>query len=237
MDKIKKESELSAPTKQFLIDMGCTSLYGEVLDIDLVGINEHIIYAVELKTSLNIKVLEQALNRKNYANYIYIAVPNSSLPGYYYGINNVYRLFLEYHGIGLIGIEKTSKFGFETIYYYKIYKHSKINRTVKRRHWLIPKLTSQKLNHDGGLQSHEVESPYKWMIDEVKDYLKRKRRRGGEGWTSLDEIIDCCKKVSEHYASPKGSLRQTLRASFNCDWVEIDKKMYRFKNNNEKENN
>ena len=59
-----KESELSPIAKQFLKDQGCQELYGEVYDIDLVGIKDRIIYAIELKTSLNIKEIGRASCRE-----------------------------------------------------------------------------------------------------------------------------------------------------------------------------
>ena len=47
-----KESDLSPTAKQFLRDMQCNDLYGEIIDIDLVGVRDNITYAVEDRKSV-----------------------------------------------------------------------------------------------------------------------------------------------------------------------------------------
>lgn len=229
-----KESDLSNTAKQFLIDMGCSDLYGEVVDIDLIGINKSIFYAIELKTALNIKVLQQAKRRKEYCNYVYIAVPYDKLPRHYELISEVYKLFIDYHGLGLIGLHEEFKKGNYASYQYTIFKHPRINRQLKYKSTLLRECTDLKRNHDGGLQSHEVTSPYSWMIQQVKEYLKSERNTWingfkNDGWVSIDKILLVCDRVKQHYASPKGSLRQTLRANFNNSWVEFKGNQYRYK--------
>lgn len=229
-----KESSLSPTAKQFLKDMGCADIYGEVVDIDLVGINGNVIYGVELKTSLNIKVLEQARKRKDFCNYVYIIVPNNKLKKHYKMLSEVYRLFIDYHGLGLVGAYEVQTSKTEVYYTYQIHKHPKMNRHNIYKDTLKNNLIDLKKDHDGGLQSHEVQSPYSWMIEQVKEYLKWKRNIyhnnvRDDGWASLDEILKNCDRVRQHYANPKGSLRQTLRADFNKSWVEIKDKKYRIR--------
>ena len=50
-------------------------LYYEVRDIDIVGKAGNILIGVEVKTSLNFKVIEQAYNNQPSVNYSYVAVP------------------------------------------------------------------------------------------------------------------------------------------------------------------
>lgn len=50
-------------------------LYYEVRDVDIIGKSGNILIAVEVKTSLNFKVIEQAYTNRTMVNYSYIAVP------------------------------------------------------------------------------------------------------------------------------------------------------------------
>ena len=70
-----KESELFGPVKKFLLEQGCTDVYGEVMNCDVLGINGDINYIVEMKTSLTFKLIDQALKRVRLGQYVYIAIP------------------------------------------------------------------------------------------------------------------------------------------------------------------
>lgn len=231
-----KESDLSVVAKQFLKDQGCEELYGEVYNIDLVGINKSIIYAIELKTTLNIKVMEQAAKRKEVANYVYVAVPADKLPNYFHGLNEVYKLFFKYNGIGLIKIypeQKTSGLIETTFRYYQVLIHAKINRYNQYKRYLIANLVDERRDMDGGLQTSEIDSPYKRMINEVKEYMAKEKRINQEtnGWLSIDQIVKACLVVKQHYANPKAGLRATLNAPFNASWCERNNNMYRYTHN------
>ncbi len=228
-----KESELSPIAKQFLKDQGCQELYGEVYDIDLVGIKDRIIYAIELKTSLNIKVMEQAAKRKEVANYVYVAVPADKMPRHFNSINEVYKLFFKHNGIGLIIIypeRKTSGIVESIFRYYEVLIHAKINRYNYSKRYLQARLTDDKKDLDGGLQTHEIESPYKIMMREVKEYMSKARMRNHEtkGWLTIEQIVKSCDYVRRHYANPKAGLRATLNASFNASWCERENNQYRY---------
>ncbi|MGF9814306.1 hypothetical protein [Bacillus toyonensis] len=70
-----KESDLFAPVKSFLIENGCSNVYGEVLGCDVLGLHGTCDIIVELKTTLSFKLIDQALDRLNYGHYVYIAIP------------------------------------------------------------------------------------------------------------------------------------------------------------------
>jgi len=89
---------------------------------------------------------------------------------------------------------------------------------------LIDKLPAMIEDSDGGVTTAESYSPYKQMIDEVKSFLRRQR----DGKT-IKEIAACCSYVKVHYASPEGSLYQTLNAHFNSDWVVRNGNLYSIK--------
>ena len=228
-----KESDLSSVAKQFLKDQGCEELYGEVYNVDLVGINKSIIYAIELKTSLNIKVMEQAAQRKEVANYVYVAIPADKLPNHFHGLNEVYRLFFKVNGIGLIKIypdQKTLGLIESTFRYYQVLLHAKMNRHNYHKRYLQAHLVDEKKDMDGGLQTSEIDSPYKRMINEVKEYMYKERHSNQDtkGWLTIDQIVKACWAVKQHYANPKAGLRATLNASFNASWCERKNNMYRY---------
>lgn len=50
-----KESELYAPVKQFLLKKGCTEVYAEVGNFDVLGILGAVNIIVEMKTTLSFK--------------------------------------------------------------------------------------------------------------------------------------------------------------------------------------
>lgn len=220
-----KEHELNQTAKQFLLDQGCTEVHGEVLNIDLVGKRgSNILYAMELKTSLSLKVLEQAYERKKYAHYVYIGVPKDKVPTLYGRLSVVHRCFLENNGIGLVALdtEEISAYDDNRVYcYYNVLCHSKLNRQPLRTNYLFNKLNETTLNKKGGMTSYERFSPYKNMIEKVIIYLELQKPFKTEDyqWTSVEKILNNVKEVKRHYANPRASLNQALK-KFHADQVE-----------------
>ncbi len=223
-----KESDLNQTAKKFLIDQGCTEIHGEVLDIDLVGKKGNILYAIELKTTLSIKVLEQAYNRKNMSNYVYVAVPYNNKYRHTSVLNVVYRHFLEHHGIGLILLHPEDKMeSTNTIFnFYEIVKQPKLNRRLLKNKYIFTQLNDNTLNKDGGMTSYERFSPYKKMIEDVYYYLESVKKYRNNHSVSLEEIVDNVKSVKKHYADPKASLRQELSVRSNIEIIKVDRKNY-----------
>lgn len=226
--KTFKESDLSLSAKQFLLDQGCTDVYGEVRDIDLVGKNSSLLIGIELKKSLNITVLAQAANRTNSLNYVYIGIPRKGFKTYRQ-LSPVYKLFIEHHKLGLVLLDPPKdhwKYG--DFIYYEIIKHPKINRITPHRESVEREMNDFTKDRLGGQTSSEVITPYKFMRDEVYNYLKAVRNRWGDGWKTIDEILEVCKRVENHYSNPRGSLYQLLNR---YSWIEKSEcnKKYRYK--------
>lgn len=72
-----KERDMFEPVKKLLQSLGFPDVYGEVGLIDVVGVNPTHTVAVEMKTSLNIKVIEQAMRSHRKSHFCYIAVPKT----------------------------------------------------------------------------------------------------------------------------------------------------------------
>lgn len=68
------EKELYPPIKNYFESRGYT-VRAEVIDTDVIAKKGEHLVAIELKTSLSMKVIYQALNRKGVTHTVYIAVP------------------------------------------------------------------------------------------------------------------------------------------------------------------
>ena len=69
-----KEAEMFHPIKDLLIKKGFNTVVAEVWGADVVGFNDSAEIVVEMKKTLNFKVLEQAFRHIGHAKYIYVAV-------------------------------------------------------------------------------------------------------------------------------------------------------------------
>lgn len=230
-----KEVDLSLLGKIFLTDQNCTELYGEVLDIDLVGINGNIIYGLELKISLNLKVLQQAKERLKYCNYVYIGVPYEKMKNYL-SINDVYKLWLETHGIGLVSlIEIRENWGGKGMHasHYTIIKQAKFNRRNIYKDHLKKQLNDLSRDRDGGYASGEMFSPYKRVINEIQRIMWRMTNDKWQGkeYFTVDEILKELHLTKQHYANSRAGLYKILNAGWNKSWVERhpEKHLYKIK--------
>jgi hypothetical protein len=69
-----KETDLYIPVKNLFEEMGY-QVNSEVNNIDIVAVKDNIICLIELKTSLNIKLLIQGIKRQRITNNVYVAIP------------------------------------------------------------------------------------------------------------------------------------------------------------------
>jgi hypothetical protein len=74
MPKAVKETDLFPPVRDYLTGLGY-STYAEVKSCDVVGIRDDDLAIVELKTSLNLTVVRQAVDLQNLSRAVYIAIP------------------------------------------------------------------------------------------------------------------------------------------------------------------
>lgn len=76
MKKIREE-DLYRPVKEYISKMGF-EVKGEVGHVDVMGVKDDIVLAVEMKKSLNLDVVVQGALRQRIADMVYIAVPKNS---------------------------------------------------------------------------------------------------------------------------------------------------------------
>lgn len=211
-----KEADLFEPLRSFLFEeMLCEQVYAEVNDLDVVGKHGNVYIGIEMKTSLNFKVIEQAVNRKSLVDYMFILVPRPKNPHRYFVLN-----WLKQLDIGLM--------------YYDDERH---RRTIVIQHWGKRQRSSKRykiadyindeihLVNVGGSKGGETLTTYKLTIDKIKAHLYF-----SNDWQSIEDILS---KVETHYSNPKPSTMATLRAHWNQDWIEYqligNKQHYRMK--------
>lgn len=205
-----KETDLFEPVKEWLEERGY-EVYTEVTSslaggrADIVAVSGPAVTVVEMKRSLSLDLLAQAVRWKLFSNYIYIAVParrNNRVSGYVRG-------FLQREGIGLIEVVfPEAKSSYLQPYAINT-ERCRFNRRIDDH--LRESLTEKHKELPGGHAGGGYVTTYSQTIDRVKDYLWRQ----GD-WISMNDILDHCET---HYASPKSSLAVALR-KWEGDWCE-----------------
>lgn len=208
-----KETELYEPVKKFLMEsIGCTHVYAEVLNYDIVAKIGKQIVIVELKTALTFKVIEQAIEAKRHGNYVFVAVPKS---------NNAHKRiihdFLKFHGVGLIIVDKSTHAYFGENLHTQIPTgmFAKYNRKTSDITKYIQEGYHDQIKggYKMGDKDFNYQSDYTLMIENVKFYLQRHSKE----WKSVSEILEYCQC---YYSNSKPQLAATLKAHWNQDWVE-----------------
>lgn len=229
-----KETELFEPVKQFFEDIGY-EVYSEVSTrytnrrVDIVAIhrNPTLVAVCELKTSLSLDLLLQAMSWKGYANYIYVAIPQPKVTPF-----SALELF-QREGIGVLFV---SRLWDGTMGCTKLtYSNPRLFRRIAPN--ILDSLTEfHKNSPPGGSKGGGYWTAYKVTMERVKQYLEtacsndEMRARydaeySRDGWRTIEEILDHCET---HYAQPKPSLSKALQQNY-VDWCEtkkIGKKLY-----------
>jgi len=97
-----KETELYQPVKKLLESMGY-HVKGEIGAIDIFGVSENTTIAVELKTTVNLKLFYQAIDRQKLVDKTYIAVPTEALKSHRKQIKS-FHLLIKKLELGLIEV-------------------------------------------------------------------------------------------------------------------------------------
>lgn len=201
-----KESDLYDPIKQWMEERGFT-VFPEVEcrraggRADIVVTSGPLVGVVEMKQSLSLDLLDQALRWRGFANYIWIAIPYRK-NGYRQFVNMVLRdygigvLFVSKHGT--VWTEGQARFMRRTVPH--------LQQSLTEHH----QTSGIKGGHSGG----GYITPYRITINKVKHFLKR----AGD-WCSIKEILDHCET---HYASPRASLAKAL-LEYEAGWCERKK--------------
>lgn len=152
---------------------------------------------------LNFKVIEQAIEGKRHANYVFVAVPHKKG-----GFPRIATDFLKYYGVGLITIKEG---GYAEVQRGLFAKYNRKTGNIRKH---IKEGYHDEIIGGSKMGDFDYRSDYTLMIDDIKRFLER--RKQGQ-WVTVDEILEYC---SCYYSKPKPQLTQTLKAHWNEDWVE-----------------
>lgn len=207
-----KESDLYPDTKTWLEAKGY-KVYSEVTSnklrnrADIVALDSTQVVVVELKTSLSLELIGQAVEWKGFADLVYVGIPMPLKELNWYSLH-----LLQKEGIGLlyINIKGNPRYpkGFVR---QKIQPLLNVGADSNRlRAAITPYHETSDIQ--GGLKGGGYITEYKVTILGVQEYLKK---QGGK-WVTLDQILAHCKT---HYHNPRQSLQKALR-EFECEWCE-----------------
>lgn len=210
------ESDLFIYLKNYFELNPYNEIFTEVVEVssgrpDIVVKNSNgLITIVEMKTTISMTLLEQAINWRYKTNYIYIAVPKPKKR-----INDFVLRILHDYGIGLLLIDVPSK---EYLKYLKSkqdyadlvveYIKPKFfrNKYVQRWNCKLCDFFKYKNNVNGGIKGGGYNTPYKVLINDVKKNIYRKKNKP----ISLSELIENIPYISHHYNNPKAGLYNAL---------------------------
>jgi len=203
-----KETELAQKFVDYLSDY---DLYFEVdyagHTVDIVAITDIFSTSLEVKTSFNFKVFEQALTNKPYFNYSYIGVPC-------FNDNFIQRKLCKDYGIGLL-IYDTK--GYNDIREIVVPKFNRISNKILRTRLHEFNKTSKPGSKNG--DSNKI-TAFGITVDNITKYVKRH-----EGCT-IKEMIE---NISHHYDNNRLALNSTyqwIKKGIIKDVVFINKKLY-----------
>lgn len=212
-----KESDLFIYLKDYFKCNPDNEIFTEVVGIcggrpDIVVRNKKLITIIEMKTSLSMDLLEQALNWRYIAHYVYIAIPKPK-----HNINRFALRILKDYGIGILQIEVPSKWEMEYIesgeneyrFYVNEKQKPKLFRTSKQIiDWnkVLKDIYRCENNIDAGVRGGGYNTPYKEMIDDVKRYIYRNNNAP----IPIKELIEHLEIVRLHYSNPKAGLYGAL---------------------------
>lgn len=194
-----KETDLA---KYFIDYLSCYDLYFEVdygRCVDIVAVADKFSIAVEVKTSFNFKVLEQAVGNKRLFNYSYIAVPD-------FKDDYFQKQLCEDYGVGLLLLKTkidrrydkdTDKiiekevFSVLEIVKPKLNRHASRNKLLPRLHEFSKTSIAGSKSGDGGKIT-----AFGITIENLERYVSRNR-----GCT----LAEAAKNISHHYGSNKAA--------------------------------
>ena len=197
---LKKETELGPHLVSWLIDLGW-EVYQEVGlgtgmgIVDVVAQHGPILWAIEMKLTVNMTLLDQAYNRKSYFHRTSIFVPNSGMRRGFKA-RRLGELFCRQNGIGVIYLDMKSQVDGYTPLREDV--APRMNRRPLKNY--ITLCEYQKTYAKAGNAEGRRWTPFKQTCEAVREFVK-----GHEGAT-LKEMVD---GIEHHYASP-ASARSTL---------------------------
>lgn len=196
----QKETDVGRTVVSWLRDLGWT-VYQEVIGIhaDIVAVQERyhaapLVWIIECKTSLNLKVICQAIDRSYWAHRVSVAVPRRSFPRFA-------ETILRSVGIGLLTVESGGGFVAETVHP-SFRRDALVKETFKSLH------DEQKTFCDAGSPGGLHWSPFKETCRRIREAVNA---------TPGAWLRDVLKDVGHHYSN------NSTAAACLAKWISLGK--------------
>lgn len=174
-----KESDMYLPLKEFLEADGYT-IRGEVNHADIVGVKDDKIIIVEMKTSFNLKLVYQILERQRMTDFVYAAVLVNYKSRRSKAFQNMKKL-LKRLSVGLI-IVYTKKTGL-VVECIQEPEFSRYNRSHKKEKSLLYEFENRSADFNiGGVTREKIMTVYREQCIQIGCLLEK------EGQLTLKEI-------------------------------------------------
>ncbi|WBW94726.1 DUF2161 family putative PD-(D/E)XK-type phosphodiesterase [Oceanirhabdus sp. W0125-5] len=189
MNNILKESDMYIPLKNFLEKQGF-SVKGEVKECDIVGERDGQVVIVEMKKSLNFKLLLQGSLRQKISDNVYLAIEKPKKSHYTKEWNDK-KYLLKRLELGLIFVKKDKV---EVIIEPKEYNLKTVrNRNKKKRESLIKEFNNRGGDFNwGGVSKSKIVTAYREETIRIAHYVNE------NGEISIKELLKlgCTEKTS-----------------------------------------
>lgn len=164
-----KEVDIAKPVEKFLLELGYL-VRSEVKSCDITATKEDELLVVECKTSISLKLIYQAIDRQEFSDSVYIAIPQKpgkKIPNRKHLLRLLKRLEL---GLIIVHILKT-KTRVEVIIDPKVYRRSK---KLKKRSSILEEIKSRSENYNVGGSKGKIMTAYKESAINIARMLKDK---------------------------------------------------------------
>ncbi len=168
-----KEEDLYAPVRSYFEGMDYT-VNGEVLHCDVTAVKDNVLVVIEMKTSLNLDVILQAVQRQKVADFAYIAVPQNSKVMRKKRWQNICHLLKRLElGLLLVTIRKNDSLVEEAIQPLPFDRAKSISSAQRRRKAMIHEIQERHGDYNtGGSTRKKLVTSYRETVIHIAVILK-----------------------------------------------------------------
>jgi hypothetical protein len=192
---IMEEKDLYGPIKELLVEQGF-SVKGEVNDIDIFAMRKDFSVAVELKTSITLKLIYQAIERQKIADSVFVGVPKEAIAAH----RDSYKFFvtlLKRLEIGLIVVDQNlAKVAFESGFYDLSISKA---RNKSKKELLIKEFTTRKNEKNIGGSKGKTITAYKESVIKIAYQLSKLRVANAKELQDATQIDNVSSILQKNY--------------------------------------
>lgn len=176
-----EEYKLFIPVKELFESIGYT-IYGEVNDIDVVAKKEEHIIAIELKNTLNLKLVLQAIERQKHIDMVYVAIPKKKFNKEFKNKCNLLKRL----SIGLIIVDFKKNIARIEIDPKAFDRGMQLKRNKKKQFKLLKEISQRSINSNiGGVNKKKLMTAYREQALKIVGILRIVES------SSAKELNDC----------------------------------------------